>query len=162
MGVVAAVVVGAVASAGGAAASVIQGERASRQARRAGRQRANELRKAADVERERNRRLLASQRASFGAAGVTGAGTPLLVQAQSLIDSIRDQERILAGARFEERNAEARADALFLGGIAGGIAQLGQAASFLGKLPAPATSPASGSGSPPGPAGPQSSDDLLS
>lgn len=91
-------------------------------AKRSGRERAAQLRMDADLERVKSKRLLARQRAQFGAAGVAGPqGSPLLVQTQALIDSIRDRERILAGARFVERDARRQGDAAFTAGISGGV-----------------------------------------
>jgi hypothetical protein len=110
---------------------VVQGERGRRDARRAGRRRAALLRADAEVERERNRRLLASQRAAYGAAGIGLEGSPLLLQAQTVMDSIREQERIIAGASIDEQNARAAGDAAFAEGIAGAIGGVGQAAQIV-------------------------------
>lgn len=115
------------ASVGAAANSVVQGERASRQARRTGRQRAAAMRAEAAAERERGRRLAASQRAAYGAAGVQGAGTPLYSVAGSLLENLRARERILAGARNVQSDANAQADALRLQGIQGAVSNLGAA-----------------------------------
>lgn len=113
-----------------AAIQVSQSQKAAKQAKRVGRQQADALRKEADVESRRQERLQASQRAAFGAAGVAGgAGTPLFVQAASLLESVRERERILAGARNTQSNANAQADALRIQGIAGALQTAGNATS---------------------------------
>jgi len=128
-----ALAVSAVAAVGGAAYQVVQSERAATDTRRAGRARADQLRREATVERERNRRLLAQQRAAYGAAGVSLQGSPLLVQAQTFMDSIYDQQAILAGANFEEVNARRIASGIRAEGIAGAIGALGQVGALTGS-----------------------------
>ena len=129
MGIETALVVTAVAGAAQAGVSIAAGEKGRKEARRAGRAQAAALRAEAAAERERGRRLAASQRAAFGAAGVAQEGTPLLVGAQSYLDSVRARERILAGARTVRREAEARGDALRLEGISGAVRGVSQAVS---------------------------------
>jgi hypothetical protein len=122
MGVAAAIAIGI-----GTAVSVKGQLDSAKAQRKAGRQRRDELRRAAEVERERGRRLRSAQRARFGAAGVGLAGTPLLVGGQALVDSLLDQEAILAGARNAGREGSLRADAATIGAIGSGISGLGQA-----------------------------------
>ena len=74
-------------------------QEAAKAERKSARRRAEALSKEAGVERERARRLASSQMASFGAGGVTAAGTPTMTVLQGLFDSIDEQEAILAGAR---------------------------------------------------------------
>ncbi|MFQ5593154.1 MAG: hypothetical protein ACE5HA_03295 [Anaerolineae bacterium] len=103
--------------------SAIEQRRGAKEAKREGRRRAAEISAEAKVEEEREReraaRLLASQRAGFGAAGVTQAGTPALVQVQSLFDSLRERERILSGAARQSeavrRQSRNKARALNIG-----------------------------------------------
>ena len=140
-------ILGAVAGAAGAANSAVQGQKAAKRARKAGKQQALALRAEAAAERERGRRLAGSQRAAFGAAGVTGAGSPLLVQADSLLQNIRVRERILAGARNVQSDANAQADAFRLQGISGAISGLGSVAGALSGIDfTSATSSASAGG----------------
>lgn len=114
--------VGAVA---GAAFSYFGGRSAKKKAKRSARQRAALLRKEADVERERSRRLVSAQRAAYGAAGVDPtAGSAGLVQSQAFMDSIRDQERILAGAQIDYKNQKNLASSYQTQGIASGVAML--------------------------------------
>lgn len=123
--------VAAAAAVGGAVHSFVQGERAEREAKRAGRARAEELRMEAEVVRERGRRLVSSQRAGYGAAGVGLAGSPILVQAQAAYDSLLEQQALIRGSVNARRNARAQARAYGAEGIAGGIAGLGQAAGLV-------------------------------
>lgn len=51
----------------------------------------------ADIEAKRHRRVIASQRARYGAAGLTMEGTPLLVEMESLRESEEELTRIRAG-----------------------------------------------------------------
>lgn len=126
-----AAIVGAAASTAGGVYSVVQGERAERDAKRAGRARAEELRRQAEVERERGRRLLGAQRAAYGAAGVDpGFGSPVLVQGQAFEDTVLDIHQIMAGARNVERDARAQGRGYRAAGIAGGLAGLASAANF--------------------------------
>jgi len=135
MGVAEALIASAVVSAASGASAVIQGERSARRAKRVGRQRAAALRAEAAAERERGRRLAGTQRAAFGAAGVSAAGTPLIVSASSLLENIRARERLLAGARNVRSEAGAQADAFRIQGITGGLQGLAGAVSAVSQLP---------------------------
>ena len=114
-----------VLAAGGTAATIAiqqdESRKASNQTKRAGRAQAAALRAEASAERERGRRLAASQRAAFGAAGVTSSGSPLLVQAAGLLDNLRARERLLAGARNVQSNSNAEADALRIRGLSNSL-----------------------------------------
>lgn len=116
------------ASIGSAVSSVLGGGKARRKARRASRQRAAYLRREADVERERSRRLVGEQRAGFGAAGVDpNVGSPLEVQVQTMQDSFLNQERILAGAGLSQQEGYLQADLARSQGIGMGIDSFTQA-----------------------------------
>lgn len=129
----------------GAAIAVNQGEVASRNAKRAGRKQAAALRAEAAAERERGRRLASSQSAAFGAAGVGAGGSAHLVQAQGIVDSLRQRNRVLVGAQNAQSNANAQAEAFRIQGLAGGIQSASNALSFAGSATSPATTtPATG------------------
>jgi len=118
----------------GTAVSVKGQQDAATATKRAGRARAGELAKEAVKEAERGRRLRAQQRAAFGAAGVNSSGSPLQVQGQSLIDSILDQEAILAGAKNINDDARRRARAATTGAIGTAISGIGSAIGGLSGL----------------------------
>lgn len=111
--------------------SFVTGERAEREAKRAGRRRAEELRKQAEVERERGRRLIGAQRAAYGAAGVDpGYGSPALVQGQTFADTMLDIQQIMAGARNVEKDARAQGRAYRAAGISASLAELSSVANL--------------------------------
>jgi hypothetical protein len=112
--------------------SLIGGSSARRKQRRAARQRAALMRRDAEVERETARRLLGSQQAAYGAAGVNpNTGSALDVQFQTMQDSIRDQERILAGAAIAQKEGYLQADLSRSAGISGGVSGATQALGYL-------------------------------
>jgi hypothetical protein len=66
------------------------------------------------LRRREARKLVARQKAGFAGAGVTSAGTPLLVMAESLMESEEDVEAIRATGRaraatFRDRGQQIRA-----------------------------------------------------
>lgn len=62
---------------------------------------------AAQNEHEKNQRVLAAQRARYGAAGVMGSeGTPLLVQMQSAETAALEEARIRYGGEVQAQNLE--------------------------------------------------------
>lgn len=117
----AAIIISAASTATTIAVQQDESRKASNQTKRAGRAQAAALRAEASAERERGRRLAASQRAAFGAAGVTSQGSPLLVQAAGLLDNLRARERLLAGARNVQSNSNAEADALRIRGLSNSL-----------------------------------------
>lgn len=119
-----------IATVAGGVLNKVESDRAATQTKRAGRQRAEALRAEAAAERERARRLGGAQRARVGAAGVSGAGSPLFGITQSLQDSLLVRERLLAGSRNAMANARAQARALRIQGTAGLVGSIGQAAQF--------------------------------
>jgi hypothetical protein len=65
---------------------------------------------AAERERERNRRLLASQRAAYGASGViTTEGSPLLVQMDSAREAVRSEQLLRYNADLAETGFRSQA-----------------------------------------------------
>lgn len=112
--------VGAIIAAGAQTAASVGATVAGVERRRAARREAREVRRQAaqviesgqervDLQRQRAARLLGSQRAAFGAAGLEFAGSPLIVQAATLIDEARNDARILAGAREQAASLLRRA-----------------------------------------------------
>ena len=83
------------------------------------------IQKAEDTAKE-HRRILAIQRAKYGASGVTMEGSPLLVQMESLRESEEQLRRIREGGAFEaEVHEEAGEEALksgYLRGVGAGLA----------------------------------------
>ena len=72
-----------------------------------------------------HRRILAIQRAQYGASGITMEGSPLLVQMESLRESEEQLRRIREGGAFEaEVHEEAGEEALESGYIKAGQAGL--------------------------------------
>jgi len=57
----------------------------------------------------KGRRTAGSQMAGFGAAGVEQAGSPLMVMMETLGETMREQESILAGARVESSTLRKKA-----------------------------------------------------
>ena len=128
---------------------LVEADRAKREAKRAGRRRSAELKRAAEAEMERSRRLQAVQRARFGAAGVSSNfGSPVLLQLRSLSDSILEQQRIIRGAAEAEREARARGRAIWGEAVGSAIGQLANAAGGISiptsSSPGPSTAPGSG------------------
>lgn len=115
----------------GGVSSYFGGQSAKRKAKRAGRKRRELLRKEADVEMERGSRLASTQQAGYGAAGVGMAGSPLAVQTQTFMDTIRNRERILAGAQIDYDNSKNQGSMYALEGIGGAISGLTQASESL-------------------------------
>lgn len=112
--------------------SFLGGASARRKQRRAARQRAAFMRREADVERETARRLMGEQRAAYGAAGVNpNIGSAVDVQFQAMEDSIRNQERILAGADLAKREGYLQADLSRSAGISGAVSGATQALGYL-------------------------------
>ena len=82
------------------------------------------IQKAEDTAKE-HRRILAVQRAKYGASGVTMEGSPLLVQMESLRESEEQLRRIREGGAFQaEVHEEAGEEALESGYIKAGQAGL--------------------------------------
>jgi len=115
--------------------STVEAERATREVkrdtRRAGREKAAELRRAADATREEGRRLRSRQRAQYGASGFDEMGSPLFVLARTIMDTIDRQDRILRGANNVEEATRSRVRALRYDANAqqiAGFAAVGQSA----------------------------------
>lgn len=78
-------------------------EAQARESERVGREKAR-------VEQEKAGRMRGTQRAGYGAAGVDiGYGSPQQIMLETLANSVREQEAILAGARSEARTYRQRA-----------------------------------------------------
>lgn len=60
----------------------------------------------AKIEEKRHRSIIASQRARYGAAGLTMEGTPLLVQMESMRESEEELTRIRAGGEVMAQASE--------------------------------------------------------
>jgi len=97
-------------------------EKARKRAAMQARQRAEQL---ATAKEKEHRRLLATQRARYGAAGMTLEGTPLLVQMESMRESEEELERIKAGgeayATEQERVGRQAARSGYVGAIGYGV-----------------------------------------
>lgn len=130
---------------GGAVETASQVE-AARVTRREGKRKARELERAAAVERERGRRLRAQQAARFGAAGVSGV-TAAAVTNQSVVDSLLDQEAILAGAKNIRRESRARARAFEIGAFSSALGTIGQVYTIQNNDNSPAKTTSAFSGS---------------
>jgi hypothetical protein len=67
-------------------------------------------REKARVKKEEASRMRGTQRAGYGASGVDiGYGSPQQIMLETLANSVREQEAILAGARSEARTYRQRA-----------------------------------------------------
>jgi hypothetical protein len=118
-------------SAAQSASGFIAAGRSRKKARRAARKRAALLRRDADVERERGRRLVSEQRAGYGAAGVNpNVGSAADVQLQTLQDSFLRQEQILSGAALSQDEGYLQADLARTEGFGMGISALTQALGY--------------------------------
>lgn len=127
------------ASVAGTVYSAIQSEKAGDEAERAEKRQAYMLAEQARIreenEREKARRLLATQRARIGASGVTMEGSPLLNMMETQAQYERDLLNIRQGYQWEisetlrrgeayEETGEARAGSTLLTGLGGTASQL--------------------------------------
>lgn len=119
-------IVAAIATIIGTVISVSEQKKAASEAKKAGRRRRDELRRAAEAERERQRRLAARQAAIAGAQGVEQTGSPALLRARTILDSIDRADRALRGAENDFENTRARAQGLEAGAFGTLFAGLGQ------------------------------------
>lgn len=98
------------AAAVGAGVSVYSAIRAGEEEEKAAKREARRERFAAaqraEIKRKEHQRLIARQRARYGAAGLTMEGTPLLVQIESMRESEEELARILAGGEMYASEAE--------------------------------------------------------
>jgi len=93
--------------------SVQSGRSEDKAAKKASRQAAYSASLKAEDERKKRERILATQRARYGASGVTMEGSPLLVQMESLAESEEQLRRIretgyLQADLYEEQGEEAK------------------------------------------------------
>ena len=79
--------------------------------------------RAADTEKQ-HRRVIASQEASYGAAGLTMEGSPLLVQQESLKESKEQLNRILEGGQYASDVYKQAGEEASMAGEAGAIKSL--------------------------------------
>jgi len=70
------------------------------------------------------RRVVGSQRAGFGAAGVELEGSPMLVMMESIGETMREQESIIAGAKSEEKTLRKKAKQSRMAGYMGAAESL--------------------------------------
>lgn len=97
--------------------------RAGREEKKAGKraaaQRIREAEQRREIERKRHQRIIATQKARYGAAGLTMEGSPLLVQMESMRESEEELARIMetgyAQARILRRGGKAAQTAGYLG-----------------------------------------------
>lgn len=91
---------------------------------------------AAEQQSKADRRLLAAQRARFGAAGLDpGAGSALTVQADTAFEAELDRQRILAGGNVEAARLRNEGQAArFVGRATANKARQEGFAGFLGGL----------------------------
>jgi len=79
--------------------------------------------RAADTAKQ-HRRVIASQEASYGAAGLTMEGSPLLVQQESLKESKEQLRRIVEGGQYASDVYKQAGDEAAMAGEAGAIQSL--------------------------------------
>ena len=79
--------------------------------------------RAADTAKQ-HRRVIASQEASYGAAGLTMEGSPLLVQQESLKESKEQLRRIVEGGQYTSDVYKQAGDEAAMAGEAGAIQSL--------------------------------------
>jgi hypothetical protein len=78
---------------------------------------------AADTEKQ-HRRIIASQEAIYGAAGLTMEGSPLLVQQEAIAESKEQLSRLLEGGDYASDIYRQAGDEAIMAGEAGGIKSL--------------------------------------
>lgn len=79
--------------------------------------------KAADTAQQ-HRRVIANQEASYGAAGLTMEGSPLLVQQESIKESKEQLRRIVEGGQYTSDVYKQTGDEAAMAGEAGAIQSL--------------------------------------
>lgn len=124
-------IVGVASTAYSAYTSYEAGRAEKREYRRGAEQERIQAAQRAKAEEKRHRRVLATQRARYGASGLTMEGSPLLVQMESLEESEEMLARIRAGGeaealsleragRWAQRSGYVEAGGAVLGGVATG------------------------------------------
>lgn len=130
----AAPVIAIVASVVGAGAALRGGREEEKGSEAAAQEALARSRQEAKDTEKRHRRVLASQRAKYGAAGVTMEGTPLLVQMESMRESEEELSRIVEKGEAEAREYRRGGRAAAASGRIEAVGELAGGATLLTKM----------------------------
>lgn len=129
-------VVSAISTVVAAGGSVYKGLQAASDRDRAQDQLKKEGKQAKKIHKDRTKRLLASQRAAYGASGVrVGEGTPLEVVEQTREDAQKERDAIMKGYKYKGDVLSREEDRFRLGGFMEGAGTLLQGGAKYGASP---------------------------